>query len=195
MNINLIKRVHTTLMLVMVIPLALILFAVARASLNMELMSQNAAIGVQLGFMASYTLVQIFAYLFGISYALGGYSKSGAESYKTFLLLYDVAKCLNLLATILYSGFGVVTVFLIVEILILGTLAFAKDLGRQTSMVLFCILLGCEVASGILPTTASGAAISIQTRLGDVLSRLVEAGTVGLAIKGKYDDKARRGTR
>ena len=66
---------------------------------------------------------------------------------------------------------------------------FAKDLGRTRSWCVFYVLLALDLIVAILTFDGREALSSIASGL----TRLVLDGTIGLAIRAKYADKAARG--
>ena len=68
-------------------------------------------------------------------------------------------------------------------------LTFGKDLGRTKTWSVFHVLIALDIAIAILMFDSREALSSIASGL----TRLVLDGTIGLAIRAKYADKAARG--
>lgn len=137
-------------------------------------------------------LLQIAALGFGIAYLLKGYSKDGATYYKGFMVMTLCASVVMASMSALYSGKAVVVFLMIVKVLALLALAVWKDLGKRNSWMLFFIVLAVDIACTLLVNSSRNIALF---RAVAVASRLLMDGTIGLAIKGKYDDKDARETR
>ena len=152
-------------------------------------------------------LLNVPALCCGILYLVKGYAKSAAAFYKGFLLISAVAVLANGYVFSITPALTdnaekadpqttlilriIVISLLVAKFLILMILTFAKDLGKRNTWILFGILLAVDLVFALfIQTTGS----FIVIRITNVLSRLLMTGTIGLAIKGKYDDKDARGT-
>ncbi len=135
--------------------------------------------------------------LSGILYLFNEYSKRAAIFYKVFLCLIMVVT-----AAVIFidNTIGTINALLIskavlgvVKILVLLLLAFWKDLGKKKTYILFTLLLLLDIGIGgllILNMLNKGFDFSF---VGVVTALIVDV-TVGLAIHGKYADKAERGS-
>ncbi len=182
MNSKAMKQIHMIMMIVLLIMNTLILVPLLRAPYP-----KFAG--------ALYNVINCLALVFGIVYLRKGYSKNGATYYKLFLLLV-AASNLALIGTMFtYAGLQGIRLTIaagaiIIKIILILALAFAKDLGRRNSRIIFCVLLTVELIYGFLFAPRGFLPVSIIVL---VLSRLIMTGVIGLAIKGKYEDKASRG--
>ena len=75
------------------------------------------------------------------------------------------------------------------SLLMLLILTFVKDLGRTKTWSVFYLLLALDLVTAILMYDSREALSSIASGL----TRLVLDGSIGLAIRAKYMDKAARG--
>ena len=80
-----------------------------------------------------------------------------------------------------------------VKVIVLLLLAFWKNLGKKKSFILFSILISMDVASLIL-VLINMINTSFNFSLMGVITAIVADGTVGLGLRGKYIDKAERGS-
>ena len=138
-----------------------------------------------------FALLNVAALVCGIIYLMSGYSKKAANYYKAFIVLAALFNAVTIYTTFVSQGFGIGVIMMIVKVLLLLTLAFWPNLGKRNTWILFGIMLLIDVLFGILFGSDSSVAVY---RFILVLSKLVMDGTIGLAIRGKYQDKAARGT-
>ena len=138
-----------------------------------------------------FALLNAAAMICGILYLTSGYSKRAAGYYKAFIVLAAAFNAVTVYTTIYSQGFGVGAVMMIVKVLLLLALAFWPNLGKRNTWILFGIMLAIDLLFGVLFGSDSSVAVY---RLILVLSKLVMDGTIGLAIRGKYQDKDARGT-
>ena len=129
------------------------------------------------------------ALICGIVYMLKGSSKNVAGLYKAFLLLVMLGLALRMASRFFFPGFDLSAGLMIGSVLMLLILIFAKDLGRTRSWCVFYVLLALDLIVAILTFDGREALSSIASGL----TRLVLDGTIGLAIRAKYADKAARG--
>lgn len=133
----------------------------------------------------------ILSLVFGMLYLVKGYTKQAAVYYKVFLTMNAIPHFIEAYSSTIYPGFSIGTVVRIVQGILLLVLAFGKDLGRTNSWILFCVLLVCEVLYSQFIIGPRG---HFMVTMALTLINLMLLGTVGVAIKGKYDDKDARGT-
>lgn len=135
--------------------------------------------------------------LTGILYLLHGYKKNTAIYYKAFILLLVLV---NLMVIILDVIFANKTVLIIIKcalyaikIILLLLLVFKKDLGREKTWIIFKMVVAVDIAALVvmLIITTTGS-FDFGSIIG-VIAALVADATLGLAIHGKYADKASRG--
>ena len=147
-------------------------------------------------------LVNVIALSAGITYILERYGKRAASVYKAFMLLAAVS-CVFYAVTATFrmnaaeQTIGTVSVFLrailpmAIKLILLLVLAFGKDLGKRNTWIVFGVILVLDVLYSVLWIIPGEQAL---IRITTVFARLAMTGTIGLAIKGKYDDKDARGT-
>lgn len=80
-----------------------------------------------------------------------------------------------------------------VKVIVLLLLAFWKNLGKKKSFILFSILISMDGAAMIL-VLINMINTSFNFSLMGVITAIVADGTVGLGLRGKYIDKAERGS-
>ena len=135
-------------------------------------------------------IVNAMALMHGIVYILKGSSKAAANWYKTLVLLVAFGVVLRLVGTLIYPGFGVNVCLMIGIIAALLALRFVKNLGARNSWIIFGILIALELILAVITFDKNEMLSSIAGNL----SRLVLDGTIGLALREKYLDKAARNT-
>lgn len=136
-------------------------------------------------------IVNILALICSMIYLSSGFSKKAAPYYKAFLALVACSTVFAAIAHISSQGFGFAGVLLIAKIPLLLILAFGKNMGKRNTWICFYIMLALDLAVGF---TFIGIQHIVAQQFISVISRLAMTGAIGLAIKGKYDDKAARGT-
>lgn len=145
---------------------------------------KNASLVIGIGHV-----VNAFALVCGLTYMIKGSGKNVAGLYKSFLFLVTIGLIARLIGKLIYPGFDAVAVLTIIGICALLILTFVKDLGRTKTWSAFYVLLAVDVAIAILMFDKREALSSIASGL----TRLVIDGTIGIAIRAKYEDKALRG--
>lgn len=132
----------------------------------------------------------------GILYLLKGYNKQAAKYYKAFMYLHI---CVCAITIFVDLCFYTINIFMILitclnacKIIVLAMLAFGKDLGKQKTWTLFYILLALDIVKLIL-AAINMAGIGFDFSFTGYVTALIADGTIGLAVKGKYDDKEMRG--
>ena len=133
-------------------------------------------------------VVNALALACGITYILKGSGKSAAIWYKTMILLIALGVVLRLIGTLIHPGFGLNACLMIGIIIALLVLCFVKNLGAKKSWIIFGILITLELVLAVFTFDKN----EVMSSIAGNLSRLVLDGTVGLAIREKYADKAKR---
>jgi len=133
--------------------------------------------------------VDAIALACGMVYLLKGSGKGVAGIYQVFLLLVTHGLGLCIAGKLFFPGFDVSAGLMIGSLLMLLILTFGKDLGRTKTWSVFFILLALDLAGAILTLVNREALPGMVSGL----ARLVMDGTIGLAIRAKYMDKAERG--
>ena len=133
--------------------------------------------------------VNALALICGMVYLLKGSGKNVAGLYKAFLMLVALGQILRLIGKLVFPGFDAIACLIIACIVLLLILSFVKDLGKTRTQCAYYILLALELALAVLLFDSREALSSIASGL----TRLVLAGSIGIAIWEKYKDKAARG--
>lgn len=147
-------------------------------------------------FYGIYKIMTAIAICSGIIYLWNRYGKKAAMYYKAFLFLLVIASLFSVfdLVGIAYAAISrpaiISLVVHIIKIAALLVLVFKKDLGKRRAWIVFCIVLAMDIIIGCIST---GPELR-PFRIIGLLSRLAMDGTIGLALRGKYLDKASRGT-
>ena len=105
-------------------------------------------------------------------------------------MLVTLGVTLRLIGTLIYPGFSVAACLMIGIILALLILGFVKNLGKKNSWIIFYILLALELVLAFVMFDKN----EVMSSIAGNLSRLVLDGSIGLAIREKYADKAARNT-
>lgn len=124
----------------------------------------------------------------GIYYLLKGTGKDAAIWYKAFVTLVTLGVVIRLIGRIISPGFGLIALLMIGIVVLLLALSFVKDLGEQKSWIIFYILLALVLIVEVMTFDKNEAISSIAGNL----TRLVLVGSIGLALRDKYADKAAR---
>ncbi|WP_408070554.1 hypothetical protein [Butyrivibrio sp. JL13D10] len=141
-------------------------------------------------------LVILAMLIVGILYLVKGYMKQAAVYYKLFLIL-NVAVCV--LTIIIDLCFYRVNIWMIIisvlnacKIIILLLMAFGKDLGEKKTWTIFYMLLTADGLKLIL-AIINMLGIGFDFSFAGYVTALISDGTIGLAIRGKYENKKMRG--
>lgn len=192
-DIKTIRRIHLGLMVLVIVPLLTLLVRTTMGVSGVAVTADTLGVGFAAGIYVAWIACIVFAMGCGIVYAWRGYAKDAAEYYKSLLVLMVLSRWLGLIILLSYKGgFGLVAAITLAKIVVLSTLAFRRDLGARASWTLFYILLALDLVHGVL---VGGPQEGIGVLVTSVLANLLMDGTIGLAIYGKYNDKAARGTK
>ena len=137
------------------------------------------------------------ALVFGIIYLCKGYSKRAAGYYQVFFLLAFAAWLFSFWLMIHTSSFlhyhliAVSLTLSFIWAIAVFLLAVGLNLGKRKAWILFIVLLASDC---VMPFLFPEASYFPQVRVISCLGKLALDGTIGLAIRGKYADKDRRGT-
>ena len=145
----------------------------------------------------AYSIVMVIALIFGLFYAFSGYKKNGSKYYKLFLLLTLLA-CIGVVIDDFFYIYSYMfssmlgTYLAIIRIIPVAILAFAKDFGREKSLM-------CAYSQFILSLVIFIRGIALY---GDFFLQIVQFfGYLLLSIilvifvEAKYLDKETRGTK
>ena len=132
----------------------------------------------------------------GTVYLLQAYGKQAANYYKAFMLIHVGVCALTIFVDLFFYQ---VTALLIIicalnaiKLLALIALTFVKDLGSQKTWMLFYVVLAMDIIQLVL-AIINMAGIGFDFSFTGYVTALVADGTIGLAIRGKYQDKRSRG--
>ncbi|WP_035768700.1 hypothetical protein [Butyrivibrio sp. NC2002] len=141
-------------------------------------------------------LVILAMLIVGILYLVKGYTKRAAVYYKLFLIL-NVAVCI--LTIFIDLCFYRVTIWMITisvlnvcKIILLLLMAFGQDLGEKRTWQIFYMLLAADGLKLIL-AIINMVGIGFDFSFLGYVTALISDGTIGLAIRGKYENKKMRG--
>lgn len=132
--------------------------------------------------------INALALICGIYYLIKGSGKDAAIWYKTYLMLVTLGVIVRLVGRIISPGFGLVAFLMIGIIILLLILSFVKDLGSINSWAVFYVLIALVL---IVEVITFDSAEVVSSLVGN-LTRLVLIGSIGLALRDKYADKATR---
>ncbi len=132
----------------------------------------------------------------GALYLLKGYTKQAAGYYKAFLILHIAVCALTIYIDLSFYKVNAMMIAISIvnacKAVILLILAFGKDLGKRRTWNLFYMLLALDIVKLIL-ACVNMAGIGFDFSFMGYVTALIADGTIGLAIKGKYEDKHARG--
>ena len=147
--------------------------------------------GAQRGIIDVITILSLAS---GAVYVLKGYGKNAAFFYNAFICLQIAATALLVVLEGVFFG-GTATVLLMIAMglkaVAIALLIFLVDLGEKKSMMLFYVIVALDVVGLILALVSVHAANAAYLISAGVFRLLVSA-TIGLALLGKYADKADR---
>ena len=135
-------------------------------------------------------LVDIAALFCEFFYFLNDYSKSGAVYYKWFIRLIAVSYLLDIVMIILFSLHPVLIPLRLASAFALLYMSYKKDLGKKNCWKLFAVIFVVEILLSALSLAQSFTTLTAVL----AVNNLLLTGSLGLMIKGKYDDKDARGT-
>lgn len=140
------------------------------------------------------TLVNIAALVVGFIYLVKGYKKNANWYYKAFMRLNVLFGVLHITYLSKFVMPYYETFVYVVSTIMLVVLAVGKDLGKKESYLFFVIMLACRIVSLVTGLTSlqyfGSAAFPI---LNQVIAGILNVGTIGFMISGKYIDKSERG--
>ena len=136
--------------------------------------------------------------IMGAVYIIKDYSKQAAVFYKAFMFLH-VGVCV--LSIIVNLCFYTVNPLIIVICILYGfkaidllILVFWKDLGKKKTWILFYVILGLDLLALIL-SVINMVNIGFDFSFTGYVTALIADGTIGLSVKGKYENKEARGSK
>lgn len=146
-------------------------------------------------FPAACTVTNIAALVVGFIYLIKGYKKNANWYYKAFMrlcVLYEILlmTCLSQFVVPYYNAF----VYMVSTVMIV-VLAVGKDLGKRETYIFFVVMLVCQLIPLVMSLrvlTYFGS--SAFGMLSQEIANILNVGTIGFMIAGKYIDKSERGT-
>ena len=156
---------------------------------------------------ATASIFNTLALCSGIVYLLKGHSKEAAGYYKAFIAFTAFSFAGSIISNLfsLMSGAEITgadpvaairLVLLIVVFALLLVLAFKKDLGKNKTWTIFKVALALSIVMMLISFVGAQfdgfATVAVSIVL--LFTRILMIGTIGFAIRGKYEDKDARGT-
>ncbi len=141
-------------------------------------------------------LVILAMLIVGILYLVKGYTKKAAVYYKLFLIL-NVAVCvLTIFIDLFFYKVNIwmiiISVLNVCKIILLLLMAFGKDLGEKKTWTIFYMLLTADGLKLIL-SIINMLSIGFDFSFAGYITALISDGTIGLSVRGKYENKKMRG--
>ena len=134
----------------------------------------------------------------GVVYLLKGYNKQAAPYYKAFLLLHVGVCALSIIVDLCFYKVTALMICICVLTAFKGSdlllLTFGKDLGKQKTWALFYVILSIDIIALIL-AVINMINVGFDFSFTGYVTGLIADGTIGLAIKGKYQNKESRGSK
>ena len=195
------QKKHASLLIMLHLALmALMVIGTTGALIHFIIDSFNAANAAGFSNQANaFMMLVILAMLIvGILYLVKGYTKRAAVYYKLFLIL-NVAVCV--LTIFIDLCFYQVNIWMIIisvlnacKIILLLLMAFGKDLGEKKTWTIFYMLLTADGIKLIL-AIINMVTIGFDFSFAGYVTALISDGTIGLAVRGKYENKKMRGSK
>ncbi len=187
-NKSVLMKLHLALM-------ALMMIGTIGALAHFMIESSSAA-GLSNPANAFLMLVILAMLIVGTLYLTKGYTKQAAVYYKLFLFL-NVAVCvLTILIDLCFYHVNtwMVTISILnaCKIILLLTMACGKDLGEKKTWTLFYMLLAADGLKLVL-AIVNMIGVGFDFSFAGYVTALISDGTIGLAIRGKYENKRNRG--
>ena len=136
--------------------------------------------------------------IMGAVYIIKDYSKQASVFYKAFLFLHVGVCVLSIIVNLVYYTVNPLMIvicilygFKALDILIL---VFWKDLGQKRTWILFYVILGLDIVALIL-AVINMVNIGFDFSFTGYITALIADGTIGLSVRGKYENKASRGSK
>ena len=136
--------------------------------------------------------------MMGVVYIIKDYSKQASVFYKAFLFL-NVGVCvLSIIVNLVYYTVNPLMIAICIlygfKALDLLILVFWKDLGQKRTWILFYVILGLDIVALIL-AVINMVNIGFDFSFTGYITALIADGTIGLSVRGKYENKASRGSK
>ena len=136
--------------------------------------------------------------IMGAVYIIKDYSKQASVFYKAFLFLHVGVCVLSIIVNLVYYTVNPLMIAICIlygfKALDLLILVFWKDLGQKRTWILFCVILGLDIVALIL-AVINMVNIGFDFSFTGYVTALIADGTIGLSVRGKYENKASRGSK
>lgn len=143
------------------------------------------------------TLVVVLMLITGILYLVHGYKKNAAVYYLAFILLLVLVNVLVVLIDVLYTQMTPLIIIKCIlysaKIIVLLIMAFGKNLGKKMTWTLLYVVVALDIA-GMIVMLIYMFQNGFDFAMIGVVAAIVADVTIGLAIRGKYEDKESRGS-
>ena len=143
------------------------------------------------------TMVVVLMLITGILYLVHGYKKNAAVYYLAFILLLGLVNVLVVLIDVLYTQKTPLIIIKCIlysaKIIVLLIMAFGKNLGKKMTWTLLYVVVALDIA-GMIVMLIYMFQNGFDFALMGVVAAIVADVTIGLAIRGKYQDKESRGS-
>ncbi len=143
------------------------------------------------------TLVVVLMLITGILYLVHGYKKNAAVYYLAFILLLGLVNVLVVLIDVLYTQKTPLIIIKCIlysaKIIVLLIMAFGKNLGKKMTWTLLYVVVALDIA-GMIVMLIYMFQNGFDFAMIGVVAAIVADVTIGLAIRGKYEDKESRGS-
>ena len=143
------------------------------------------------------TMVVVLMLITGILYLVHGYKKNAAVYYLAFILLLVLVNVLVVLIDVLYTQMTPLIIIKCIlysaKIIVLLIMAFGKNLGKKMTWTLLYVVVALDIA-GMIVMLIYMFQNGFDFAMIGVVAAIVADVTIGLAIRGKYEDKESRGS-
>lgn len=143
------------------------------------------------------TLVVVLMLITGILYLVHGYKKNAAVYYLAFILLLVLVNLFVVLIDVLYTQKTPLIIIKCIlysaKIIVLLIMAFGKNLGKKMTWTLLYVVVALDIA-GMIVMLIYMFQNGFDFAMIGVVAAIVADVTIGLAIRGKYEDKESRGS-
>ena len=143
------------------------------------------------------TMVVVLMLITGILYLVHGYKKNAAVYYLAFILLLVLVNLFVVLIDVLYTQKTPLIIIKCIlysaKIIVLLIMAFGKNLGKKMTWTLLYVVVALDIA-GMIVMLIYMFQNGFDFALIGVFAAIVADVTMGLAIRGKYEDKESRGS-
>ena len=136
--------------------------------------------------------------IMGAVYIIKDYSKPAAVFYKAFMFLHVGVCVFSIIINLCYYTVNPLMITICIlyafKAIDLMILVFWKDLGKKKTWILFYVILGLDIAALIL-AVINMMNIGFDFSFTGYVTALIADGTIGLSVKGKYENKEARGSK